>query len=1272
MRFRWISLLATVGIFAALVPIALARPEGDEADRKEARAIGLAPPESPLERAREESGAGEPSRGRFDLPAGDLRVSPTQVLAARPGQRIRFTVTLDRRVPGATLHVTLPRRWTETLPGRVPAIRGTVLRSRAGGRARLRRSGRDLALAFDDAADGASASFDVIDNGIPAGTWRLPFRWVDEATGRTTRARRAEIAFLAPSREGGTTTLASPGLAANSTNDGLEESETFIATPPGNKDRIAVGINWPNASMAAWISNDAGATWTSRTLPQTIDAPGTANPESGSICCDPMMAADARGNVWYGGLTFDPNGPVDGRIVVNRFAPGSTSLQAQTTGLPTRQSSQDKPMMTVDNGPTSPTFGRLYVVWNEAQGGGINLVISQCDSRNNPANNASWCDNADNWTTPVSVTPSTGSYIYGDVAVGPDGRVYVTWWDYSSANAIRGDVCNPTSQNCANASGWGTPSTIATLDLTGGVPIPFACPILAQPGGRAAPAPSVDVDHTGGPENGRVYVTWGDLRPGSGTTRCAGNLTPASTHLTWDSYVASAAGGALPGGSSPSSLVGTRLITDGEGGGQANSDDWFAWLAVDQTTGLAWADLYSTRDDSTRKKTNFYARSVTPSGGSLALGPLTKVSAGQSDYSGATCCTFGNDYGDYTGIDATSGTAFPVWSDNSTGGGDGEAEVFVGQPNTAQTPTPVTGAASNVGSQTADVTGTVNPHLQQTTWHVEYGTGLGYGNLTGNQTLSASGTAQPVPTTLSSLSPSTKYHYRLVATNASGTTNGADQTFTTTSGITQHQLAVSKTGSGTVTSSPAGINCGADCSESYDENTDVTLTATPAAGWSFTSWGGACSGSGSCQVTMDAAKNVTATFTQQSFALDVSKNGTGTGTVTSSPAGINCGGDCSQSYLSGTSVTLTASPSAGSSFAGWSGSGCSGTGTCVVTMDQARSVTATFTQNPPGNFALTVQKGGSGTGTVTSGDGLINCGSDCGQTYSSGTQVSLSAAAGSGSRFGNWGGGCSGSGACNVTMNQDTTVTATFVAQHQLTVSTTGSGTVTSSPAGISCPADCDQLYDQGNTVSLTPTPAAGWSFTGWGGACSGAGGCVVTMNAAQSVTATFTENPPTGGGDGGTPSTPITSPPLTPPTLTSPIAPTFTLTLARLRPADAARRSLPLSARCRAACRLLGRAYLDGTTARRLGLVRTSRTLMVGSGSGVRTTAGTVRVVIVLTARTRRAIRRAARVAFVLRVRGLDSTGKASRTRYFRVTLRRSGRSPILVSLAAAPSGVP
>jgi hypothetical protein len=80
---------------------------------------------------------------------------------------------------------------------------------------------------------------------------------------------------------------------------------------------------------------------------------------------------------------------------------------------------------------------------------------------------------------------------------------------------------------------------------------------------------------------------------------------------------------------------------------------------------------------------------------------------------------------------------------------------------------------------------------------------------------------------------------------------------------------------------------------------------------------------------------------RQSYTLTVSTGGIGTGTVTSVPAGINCGGDCNKDYNSGTAITLTATPASGSVFTGWSGA-CNGTGTCQVTMDQARTVTATF------------------------------------------------------------------------------------------------------------------------------------------------------------------------------------------------------------------------------------------------------------------------------------------------------------------------------------------
>jgi hypothetical protein len=167
-------------------------------------------------------------------------------------------------------------------------------------------------------------------------------------------------------------------------------------------------------------------------------------------------------------------------------------------------------------------------------------------------------------------------------------------------------------------------------------------------------------------------------------------------------------------------------------------------------------------------------------------------------------------------------------------------------------------------------------------------------------------------------------------------------------------LAVNKngTGTGSVASSPAGIDCGLTCTKSFGKNTVVTLTPTASAGSTFTGWSGDCSGTGACTVTMDQAHSVTATFDlipvvpPPSYTLTVGKNGTGSGTVTSSPGAISCGATCSQTYTQGTVVTLTPTPTAGSTFTGWSGD-CTGTGACTVTMSQARSVTATFNLVPP-------------------------------------------------------------------------------------------------------------------------------------------------------------------------------------------------------------------------------------------------------------------------------------------------------------------------------------
>jgi uncharacterized repeat protein (TIGR01451 family) len=182
----------------------------------------------------------------------------------------------------------------------------------------------------------------------------------------------------------------------------------------------------------------------------------------------------------------------------------------------------------------------------------------------------------------------------------------------------------------------------------------------------------------------------------------------------------------------------------------------------------------------------------------------------------------------------------------------------------------------------------------------------------------------------------------------------SDSTVITTSANVTLIITTGGNGTGTVTSSPAGINCGATCSAGFASGTSIVLTATPAAGSTFTGWGaGPCEGTGTCTFTITAATTVVANFAQSAnnFTLAVTEAGTGTGVVSSAPAGINCPTTCSASFASGAVVALTAAAADGSTFAGWSGAGCTGTGGCSVTMTAAQTVTATFNS---GNSPVTV------------------------------------------------------------------------------------------------------------------------------------------------------------------------------------------------------------------------------------------------------------------------------------------------------------------------------
>jgi uncharacterized repeat protein (TIGR02543 family) len=239
---------------------------------------------------------------------------------------------------------------------------------------------------------------------------------------------------------------------------------------------------------------------------------------------------------------------------------------------------------------------------------------------------------------------------------------------------------------------------------------------------------------------------------------------------------------------------------------------------------------------------------------------------------------------------------------------------------------------------------------------------------------------------------------------------------------------------------------------------------------------------------MDADKIITATFSQTpppTYTLEVRVQGSGSVTVDPDQT----------SYLSGTEVTFTAEPATGWYFTGWTGALSGATNPAQITMDADKIITATFSQTPPPTYTLEVRTEGSGSVTV-----------DPDQTsYISGTEVTLTPQPTTDWYFIGWTGDLSGGAdPVRVIMDADKVITATFSQTppptYTLAVRTEGSGSVAVDPDQTS--------YISGTEVTLTAEPAAGWTFTGWTGALSGATNpAQITMDADKVITATFTES---------------------------------------------------------------------------------------------------------------------------------------------------------------------
>jgi hypothetical protein len=367
---------------------------------------------------------------------------------------------------------------------------------------------------------------------------------------------------------------------------------------------------------------------------------------------------------------------------------------------------------------------------------------------------------------------------------------------------------------------------------------------------------------------------------------------------------------------------------------------------------------------------------------------------------------------------------------------------------------------------------------------------------------------------------------QLAIDETSGTVYAADpgntavQVFEDTSVTKALGASVSPTGAGEVQCNETGSGCLAE----YDEGQEVIAEAKPEAGFAFEEWANgtgsatSCNGStdASCPFLLNADSTLEAVYVPAGppLQLTIEEGGTGSGSVEcDTGSGF---GACAPEYSEGTTVTIKDVPAPGSHFVEWTGECDSITGTeCEVTMTAAKTVEVVNDANP--EFALTIEEGGTGSGSVEcdSGSGLGACAPE----YTEGTTVTIKDVPAVGSHFVEWTGCDSVTGSeCEVTMTAAKTVEVVndISTTSPLTVIVNGHGTVESNPSGISCtgPGQEECTAELEGTVTLTATPETGYAFAGWLGCRhTGAGTCEITVNEAKEVTAAFVKE----GTDGST-----------------------------------------------------------------------------------------------------------------------------------------------------------
>lgn len=321
----------------------------------------------------------------------------------------------------------------------------------------------------------------------------------------------------------------------------------------------------------------------------------------------------------------------------------------------------------------------------------------------------------------------------------------------------------------------------------------------------------------------------------------------------------------------------------------------------------------------------------------------------------------------------------------------------------------------------------------------------------GQTSRSMSGNGSPL--IVNNLSAGMAWSCSVLVSNRFGNSPASNSlSVTPTKSIGPQTLSVSVTGIGagasSVSSNPAGINCGKTCSATLAGGTVVTLSAKPGNNKLFEGWGGACSGKAStCVLTMSQARTVSAKFGNGVTAPGEPKITAITAGIEKASIHFSANAANAEGYSAACSASGQTTRSSSGSAAPLVVSGLKGGVVYACTITAQNSVGKSNPSKPvkvtpllpvkvapvlPG-FTLTLKKSGKGTGSVVSATNaksnpaVLNCGSVCSATVESGASVQLSAKAANGHRFVGWSSACSGSAStCTVKMDAAKTVQAQF------------------------------------------------------------------------------------------------------------------------------------------------------------------------------------------------------------------------------------------------------